>query len=124
MSVETCVAGAALDGATGVGHEARPPDKQQPRRRCRQQPTGFFTIQQLAARSPLGRSGLYVEVARKRLRAHRWRGRLLVSEEDFRLWLAAEPVPAGPAPMVLRGRPRKDRAADDAAVAAVEVLNG
>src|SRR5690242_8502437 len=61
-------------------------------RRSRRSPNGFLTVDELAGRGPLGRSSLYAEVRAGRLRAHQWRGRLVVAEADLAEWLAVRPL--------------------------------
>lgn len=73
-----------------------------------------YSIDELAKRSPIRRSGSYKQIAAGKLRARKVGGRTIVLEEDRPAFLASAPVIAPArsaatptAPPRWRGRPRK-----------------
>ena len=88
MSDTTDFAGAADNGT--------PPHlagKERPHRRRRSPaPEGFHTVAALAASGDPGRSSLYRAIQTGQLPAHKWRGRLVISDSDYRAFLAVTPL--------------------------------
>ena len=67
------------------------------RRRARRLPPGFYSVHQLLAVSPVGKSTLYSAIKRGELPANRWRNRICVAEDAFREWMTVRPLPVEPA---------------------------
>jgi hypothetical protein len=67
------------------------------RRRPSRFPNGFHSVASAAALLGRATSGIYRDIELGRLRAHSWRGRLVVSDADLAAWLLPERLdPAAP----------------------------
>jgi hypothetical protein len=86
-------ASAAANGAQhGFGREPLPEFRvTTPSRRNRRLPDGFLTVEDLVQRGE-ARSTVYRNVKTHRLPAHRWRGRIVVSETAYRDFVAVTPL--------------------------------
>jgi hypothetical protein len=87
-------ASAAANGAQhGFGREALPEFRitTPPRRYRHRLPEGLLTVDDLVQRGE-ARSTVYRYVKTHRLPAHRWRGRIVVSEKDYSEFLAVTPL--------------------------------
>jgi hypothetical protein len=83
------------DAETALHPISNKVDQPRRRRRASRLPVGFFTIAEVAALVQRARSCLYAEAKSGRLRCHRWRNRLVVSEVDLLAWLRPLPLPLG-----------------------------
>jgi hypothetical protein len=84
---------AANGESQGFGLEALPKTRlTKPSRRDRRRlPEGFLTVDDLVQRGE-ARSTVYRYVKTHRLPAHRWRGRIVVSETAYRDFVAVTPL--------------------------------
>jgi hypothetical protein len=97
-----CAGNAELSDTTDLaraadnGTHSHPEEKQRPRRRRRPRPLapeGFHTVAALAASGDPGRSTLYRCIQTGQLPAHKWRGRLVVADRDYKeLFVAVKPL--------------------------------
>jgi hypothetical protein len=89
---KTHASAAANGGNHGFGREALPEfGITTPSRRNRRLPNGFLTVEDLVQRGE-ARSTVYRNVKTHRLPAHRWRGRIVVSEKDYSDFVAVTPL--------------------------------
>ena len=96
VAVTHCAGNAELSGTTDFAGAAdngtRPHLAGKERRRRRPAPEGFHTVAALAASGDPGRSSLYRAIQTGQLPAHKWRGRLVISDSDYRAFLAVTPL--------------------------------
>jgi hypothetical protein len=89
-----CAGNAELSDTTAADH-SHPEEKQRPRRRRRRSvaPEGFHTVAALAASGDPCKSTLYRAIENGQLPAHKWRGRLVVADRDYKeLFVAVKPL--------------------------------
>src|ERR1700704_4766059 len=92
-AVTHCAGNAELSDTTAAD---LPEEKQRPRRRRRPRPLapeGFHTVAALAASGDPCKSTLYRAIETGQLPAHKWRGRLVIADLDYKeLFVAVTPL--------------------------------
>src|ERR1700704_5967667 len=97
VAVTHCAGNAELSGTTDFAGAAdngtRPHLAGKERQRRRPvAPDGFHTVAALAASGDPGRPSLYRAIQTGQLPAHRWRGRLVISDRDYRRFVSVTPL--------------------------------
>ena len=99
VAATLCAGNAELSDTTDLaraadnGTHSHPEEKQRPRRRRSVAPDGFHTVAALAASGDPCKSTLYRAIENGQLPAHKWRGRLVVADRDYKeLFVAVKPL--------------------------------